>query len=409
MRESNLARRPAILSTGLLLAPTLWLTGMYLRLPILAVPPVAPLIHRSLGVNETWIGVLTMLPTLLFALVAVPGAFLIARLGLRRTLIAGMVLVGLGSGLRGAFADRWFLLAMTLVMGSGIALMQPAMPSLARAWYPRRVGFATALYTNGWLVGELVAASLTLPLMLPLAGGSWRLSFAIWAAPAAVILALLAYARPPAAAAPAGTSSLAGWRPDWRDRRIWVLGLMLGGSSALYFGTNTFLPDFLHATGRADLVSASLATLNGAQMAASMLLIMAARRVVGRRAPFLCGGLLALVSAATLIVAPGNWILAGAAGIGFATSWILVLTLALPPILAEPGETHRLSAPIFAIGYLCSFVTALAGGWLWDLTGTPYFAFLPAAAYTLALIGLSLMIRVKPTPSGRKNIAGSRL
>lgn len=395
MSESNLSRSN-LFKTGLLLAPTLWLTGICLRLPILAVPPLAPLLHRSLGINETWMGVLTMLPVLLFALIAIPGAWLIARLGLRRTLFLGLALVGLGSGLRGAIADRWFLLAMTLVMGTGIAMMQPAMPSLARAWYPRRVGFATALYSNGWLVGELIAASLTLPVLLPLVGGSWRLVFAVWAAPVVIILALLASARPPEQMARAGNRERVDWRPDWRDKRVWLLGLMLGGTSALYFGTNTYLPDFLHATGRADLVNASLTTLNGAQMAASLLLMVAARHLVARRAPFVLGGGLAVISAITVITASGDWILAGAAGVGFATSWMLILTLALPPILTKPEETHRLSAPIFAIGYLCSFIVALAGGWLWDWSGTPYLAFLPAAGYALVLIGLSMMVRLTP-------------
>lgn len=376
---------------------------MYLRLPMLAVPPVTPLIHDSLRINETWIGVLTMLPTLLFALVAIPGSYLIARLGVYRTLIVGLVLVGLGSGLRGAVADRWFLLSMTLVMGGGIALMQPAMPSLARAWYPHRVGFATAIYSNGWLVGELISASLTLPVLLPLLGGSWRLSFAVWAVPVIAILALLVRCRPPdEPKPPPGALDPATWWPDWSDRRIWVLGLVLGGTSALYFGTNTFLPDFLYATGRSQLVGISLAALNGAQLAASLLLMVAAHRLVARRAPFICGSVLLLASVVELALAPGVWIVAGAAGIGFACSLMLVLTLALPPILTEPAQTHRVAAPIFAIGYLGAFITALAGGLLWDFTGMPVLAFLPSAMYAVAMIGLSRMIRVS-----RHSTAGS--
>src|SRR6202030_4342025 len=59
----------------------LWLAGAALRLTVLAVPPVLPAIHADLNLSETEVGILTGLPSLLFALAAVPGSLLIARLG----------------------------------------------------------------------------------------------------------------------------------------------------------------------------------------------------------------------------------------------------------------------------------------------------------------------------------------
>ena len=61
----------------------LWLAGTALRLTILAVPPVIPLIHDELNLSATEIGFLTGLPSMLFALAAVPGSLLIARLGVK--------------------------------------------------------------------------------------------------------------------------------------------------------------------------------------------------------------------------------------------------------------------------------------------------------------------------------------
>ena len=57
----------------------LWLAGAGLRLTVLAVPPMLPLIHDDLHLSETQVGILTGLPSLLFALAAVPGSMLIAR------------------------------------------------------------------------------------------------------------------------------------------------------------------------------------------------------------------------------------------------------------------------------------------------------------------------------------------
>ena len=83
----------------------LWLAGIALRLTILAVPPVIPLIHDELGLSATEIGFLTGLPSMLFALAAVPGSLLIARLGVKAALVVGLALTAIGGALRGALPD----------------------------------------------------------------------------------------------------------------------------------------------------------------------------------------------------------------------------------------------------------------------------------------------------------------
>ena len=47
-------------------------------------------------------------------------------------------------------------------------------------------------------------------------------------------------------------------------------GLLQGGGAVLYFGTNAFLPTFLHAAGYPDLVAPCLAALNTSQLAAAL-------------------------------------------------------------------------------------------------------------------------------------------
>ena len=84
-----------------------------------------------------------------------------------------------------------WLYAMTIVMGAGVAIMQVTMPPAVRAWVPNRIGFATAVYTNGLLVGEILPVVLMFPLVLPLAGGSWQWSFVIWSVPVAIIAVIV--------------------------------------------------------------------------------------------------------------------------------------------------------------------------------------------------------------------------
>ena len=76
--------------------------------------------------------------------------------------------------MRGALPDIAWLYAMTIAMGAGVAIMQVTMPSAVRSWLPDRIGFATAVYTNGLLIGEILPVALMLPLVLPLVNGSGR-------------------------------------------------------------------------------------------------------------------------------------------------------------------------------------------------------------------------------------------
>jgi hypothetical protein len=64
-------------------------------------------------------------------------------------------------------------------MGVGIAISQPTFAALVGQWFPYSVARATGFWANGLLVGELLSASLTLPLVLPFVG-NWEGTFAVW-------------------------------------------------------------------------------------------------------------------------------------------------------------------------------------------------------------------------------------
>jgi CP family cyanate transporter-like MFS transporter len=375
----------------------LWLAGVDLRVTMLAVPPVLPLIHHDLHLSEKAIGLLSGLPVLLLGVAAVPGSLLIARIGARRATIASLIFVAGAAAARGIGPSTAMLFAMTLLMGVGVAVMQPALPTLALEWFDARADFATAVYANGLLIGEAVPAALTIPVILPLAGGSWPADLAAWSLPVAATAMLIALGTRdrsrPAAAAPAR------WWPDWHSGRTWQLGLLIGGAGGLYFSTNAFIPDYLHAVGRPELVSATLAALNSGQLPASFVALFAITRISRRRATFVATPLLAILGLLCLFARPAWLVILGAGTIGFFGAFTLILSLALPPLLAPVGDVHRLSAGMFAIGYALSCAVPLLGGALWDLTGIPATAFLAAAlsAVSVAIAALSL----RPWPGAK--------
>ncbi|HEY4869029.1 MAG TPA: MFS transporter, partial [Candidatus Dormibacteraeota bacterium] len=239
----------------------LWLGGIDLRLTLLAVPPLIPLIHHDLHLDEKGVGALVSLPVLLLATAAVPGSLLIAKLGVRGALIAGLGCVAIFGAARGLGPSTPVLFTSTLLMGLGVAVSQPAFPSIVREWFPRRIAIATAVYSNGILIGETLPTALTSPVgALPLAHGDWRWALALWSVVVAitgVAIALAAPARGPKPPVPTR------WWPSWREGQTMRIGIVMGMASAVYFATNAYVPDFLDQTGRHGLITPMLAIFNG--------------------------------------------------------------------------------------------------------------------------------------------------
>ena len=392
MREPTALMRPL---TALLL---LWLAGVALRLTILAVPPVIPLIHNDLHLSETGVGILSGLPMVLFAAAAIAGSLLIARFGALATLITGLVLCAVGSALRGVGPSVPMLYGATVATAFGVAVMQPSLPPLVRAWVPNRIGFATAVYTNGLIVGEILPAALTIPLLLPVIEQSWQWSFVFWSVPVAIIaMIILVFAQRPPAMTGAALAASRRWWPNFRDPLLWRMGLLLGSVNAAYFALNGFLPDYLTHTGWPDLIHGALTALNLGQLPASFLLLASAERMVRTVWSYLTCGVVCFASVMMIVFLGGAWVIVGSALIGCFAAAILVLILALPPLISAPQDIHRLTAGVFTVSYSCAVVVPVVSGALWDLTGLPASAFVPVAICTLAVVGLapSVVLRDK--------------
>ncbi len=376
----------------------LWLAGINLRVTLLAIPPLIPLIHQDLSLSEKAVGALGGLPVLIFGLGALFGALLLARTGVIRALIAGLAIAGLAGALRGVGPDVAVLFSMTALMGLGIAIMQPAMPTLVAHWFATHAGFATAAYVNGLLVGEIIGAAASTALARAL--GSWGSALAFWSLLLLVNILALVWALRTGRVTRPGLKGKKGperWRPDWGNRQMLLCGLILGCAASLYFTTNAFLPDFLNATARGSQVDAALTVLNGGQLPASFVLLAFADKLVGKRWPIAAIGDFSLAATTALALSEGDMaalILSGL--VGFCAAAILILVLALPPLLAEPEDVHHFSAGVFAIGYTIAFVTPILSGALWDTTHAAASAFIPVAASGAIMVALARYLHISP-------------
>jgi len=136
------------------------------------------------------------------------------------------------------------------------------------------------------------------------------------------------------------------WWPSWREGQAVRIGLVMGIASAVYFGTNAFIPDFLDQTGRHSLISPTLAVLNGSQLLTAPAVAIWHRVLTGK-AGFIGSSVLMGVSQLGIVLTPGAGVILWAFVLGFAAALAFIVVLTLPPKLAAPGDVHRMSAAVF--------------------------------------------------------------
>lgn len=381
----------------------LWLAGVAMRMSILAMPPVIPLVHNELHMSETQIGLLIGLPLAMFAIAAVPGSLLISRIGTRSAVVFGMIFAAFASASRGLAIDVWTLYAASIVTGFGIALMQPGLPTLVREWLPSRIALGTISYTGGMLIGSMFSAALTIPLVLPLVGGSWRLDLVFWAVMALLIVPVFLLLSPKDDTHSGSVTKIGGrWWPDFKNPLVWLLGVTFGSNNSPFFTTNAFLGDYLGSEGKAALLGSALGWLNGAQIVAPFLLLFLSKRLQRRAWPFIWFGPLLLLAFVGLIFSRSDLVInICAALIGTTTAITLTAILALPPVLSTAADLPRTSAGMFTISYTTAILVPTISGALWDATGKPWSAFVPLCICAIALTVLGVVAARYPTPSER--------
>jgi MFS transporter, CP family, cyanate transporter len=369
----------------------LWLGGVDLRLTLLAVPPLIPNIHHDLHLDEKAVGALVALPVLLLATAAVPGSLLIARLGMRAALAIGLGGIAIFGATRGAGMSAPVLFASTFLMGVGVAVSQPAFPALVREWFPARIALATAVFSNGVLIGETIPTVLTTPVgVMQLAHGDWWWALPVWSACVLVTGAAIVLRAP---TRPKQQAGRARWWPSWLQSQTVRIGLVMGMASTVYFGSNAYVPDFLDQSGRHALITPTLAVLNASQLLTAPAVALWDRLLTGR-VGFLGSAGLLIVSQVGLVLAPGALVVLFAFLLGFSAALGFIVVLTLPPRLAAPGDVHRMSAGIFTVQYACAFVIPLIAGALWDATGISQLAFVPGMICAGVMGWLALGLRV---------------
>ncbi|MEV4565696.1 MFS transporter [Nonomuraea sp. NPDC049419] len=360
--------RSALLVAGVALA------ALNLRPAIAGVSPLLDEIMGDVGLGPAGGGAITTVMVVCLGVFGPVTPLLARRIGLDRTLLAGLLVIAAGVAVRGLGGAPLLYLGSALA-ATAIAVMNVSMPGVVKQHFPDRVNLMTGVYVSCVVAGAALSSALVIPIEHG-TGFSWRGVTALLAVPA-LLAALLwlpqALRRPEAA--PNGPRPFGA---VLRSRVTWYVTALMGLQSLTFYVMLAWLPTiFLEAGLPADQAGYLLSLTNLVQVGTSL----AVPVLAGRRAsqvPYVVGAcLLTMLGYLGVLLAPTTlpWAWMIVLGVGQGAAFALaLLIIALRP--AGPAAVTALSAVAQSVGYvvaalgplLFGFLREVSGGWTVPLT-----------------------------------------
>ena len=93
--------------------------GFALETPMFCIPPISHIIRDKLLLSHAQVGLVFSVPNIILAALAIPSGALADRIGIRKAAGIGVIVIVVGSLLRGISSDFLTLLAFTCLYGIG--------------------------------------------------------------------------------------------------------------------------------------------------------------------------------------------------------------------------------------------------------------------------------------------------
>jgi CP family cyanate transporter-like MFS transporter len=346
--------------------------SLNLRIGVTEVGPLLDRIRAETGMSPTLAGLLGSIPFISMGVFAPLGMRLVLRVP-TRPLIAACLIVMIGATLARAEApSAWLVIAATLPLGVGIAIIGVALPGVIKTRFPQHTGAVMGAYVAALSIG----ASVTALTMVPLANalGGWRGAFAISAIPTLICLPLWLLL-PRAGSIPEDRRSgqVLSLRPTETStppRLILTLGAVFGLQSVCFAAVTNWVAALYHHHGW-SLSAAGFTTALVSILVIPGALVIPALSDRGDRRKWVLGaavmmavGMFGLAFAPT--AAPWLWLVS----FGIGNGALFPLSLTLPQDMAEDERTRTvLTTWTLGLGYTLSGLGPLIVGGLLELTG----------------------------------------
>ncbi len=378
-----------------------WLIYFSFGMVMSSLVPIVTLLRDELGISYTQMGLILGAWQLTYIAAAAPSGILIDRIGPKKALVIGALIIAVSALLRSYAEGFWSLFAAVALFGLGGPIVSIGLPKLVVDWFsgPSR-GLASGVYITGPALGSVLVLSSTHALILPITG-SWRMTLAIYALIAfAVAVLWIVFGRDSAESKSDREISRAatgGYREVLFQPAVWTV-IIVGFSSFLAsHGLRSWLPQILEARGMSPAISGVLSSLPAITgIIGSILVLRLASRGSGNRK----------IATIALLVVTGLCV----ASIMFVDGWPLVLAIAvegfcaaaIQPLMLNilmempsvgPRRIGTAAGIYFSVGEVGGTAGPALMGLLADVTGSFTPGMLAMAAVMLIMVAPALRIR----------------
>jgi CP family cyanate transporter-like MFS transporter len=354
--------------------------AVFLTFSILAnlfsVPPMESILTKNLSISHFQAGLLFSGPIIMLAVTAIPAGIIADRIGIKKAIGIGTILLFIGTALRGTATNYTLLLVFSLLFGLGLGWSFALLPKLARTWSPpgKTLIVMGIINAGGVMCGIGTALAITVPLIYRLTG-SFQGVFYIWSVPL-LIAAILWWstvretANKNAAIQTAGTA-YADYKKLLKNKILWLLAFLLFLHNFVFYTWSGWLPTYLLERG-VDVNSAGLMTsimLWVGVPTVILIPLLSSGSNVPRKMFVWVPSILFIILTSSILFAP-QWMVWLIIAISGMMNVLRFNTLLVLPVELVPRERAGMASGIaVAIGYVGAVVGPAVGGNMLDLTG----------------------------------------
>ncbi|ANQ65308.1 CynX/NimT family MFS transporter [Staphylococcus equorum] len=360
------------------------LVGANLRAPITSIGVALPDIKTDLGMSNSAVSVITVVPLLAFSVISLFAARTSNKMGLEKTIFLALCLIFIGVLVRSITDISWLYIG-TVLIGIGIGFGNVLAPAMIKAKFPLHIGIMTGYYTVVMNVFGGLSSYGTAPLVkafnyniaISVIGIITFITIIIW-------LFQLKGTQETATALPRKSVNV------WISPLAWQITILMGGQSLIFYSLINWLPAYLSHSGMSiNEAGAYLSIMQIAIIPFTFITPIFATKMKSQFFLTFITGICFIVGVTIMLVVPHLAIISTIL-IGVAAGLAFGLVNTFFSLRTEHIQTSaKLSGMAQAVGYLVAAIGPLLFGVLHDITGewTASLSILLITAIVITLFG----------------------
>lgn len=319
-------------------------------------------------------------------LLALPTPWLARRYGRDPVLLMSLVVLSLSILLRAFAPNALVMLAMTFLVGAGIAIPGALFGGIVKSRFPQHTALIIGIYSAALSLGSTVSAAISGPLARHSSSG-WRTAIGMWSVLGVVAAVVWLFVmRDEQKHRTVEKVSLPSKLPI-RNGKAWLIALFFGFDNFLFYSILPWTASMYQEQGVApDKAGLILACFFAIFMISNPIIGSLSRSLDRRVWLGLCSAL-TILGLMGLSIAPLSYPFVWVSLCGFGLGGAFTLGMTLPLDNTHSADAvNSWTALMFIIGYLIAATGPLIVGKIRDITGSFH------ASYTVLLVaGISML------------------